>query len=686
METLFIYLLKSSGLIAIFYLAYHFLVRKETFFTSNRWFLITGLFTSLLLPLFTITKVVYVERPKIALEDLVAYTNATATTQAIPVAETIDWMLMLGLLYGIVSCVLLLKIVVDFVSLYKIINKQQVIVIDGFKLVNLNKNISPFSFFSYIVYNPNLYTQDELNSILLHEKIHSQEKHSIDIIVAKLFCVVFWCNPFVWLYKKAITQNLEYIADHKAINQLEDKKSYQKALLKIVSTPDCLSVTNNFYQSLIKKRIVMLNKNQSHKRNSWKYALVIPALIGFIFLFQIKVEAQAVEIKKDNGEVIIAEKIKGGLPIEGSYVFDKISSDSELKNDVVAINAKYDINFKIYNIKRNAKGEIIAIKMSYNDKKGNKGKTEQARDIPIRPIFLKISTDDNGNNSIGFYDNSDMVIKPKDAVNESKITTIETIGDDAIIYVDGEKYTKEDLDYLDPKGLEKIEILKDEKSLLKYGAKDKKEVIIITTNWTTKKEKTTQEAKSFEVASVSYTTSGPEDNISSLKEHKSVDYKKALIIFDGKEIPWKQLDEIDPYTIASSAVMTATKYAIDKYGDKANNGVIEIESHKYFEKNNPIAKINAESEKVDFKINDYNDGFIIIKTSKTEDLEFYKSILAKNKIIFTYTNVNRTAKGELTSIDITLQQGDKKIAKDFKNASGVKDIFIGKEKGVLVIR
>ena len=278
METLFIYLLKSSGLIAVFYLAYHFLVRKETFFTSNRWFLITGLFTSLLLPLFTITKVVYVERPKIALEDLVAYTNATATTQAIPVAETIDWMLMLGLLYGIVSCVLLLKIVVDFVSLYKIINKQQVIVIDGFKLVNLNKNISPFSFFSYIVYNPNLYTQDELNSILLHEKIHSQEKHSIDIIVAKLFCVVFWCNPFVWLYKKAITQNLEYIADHKAINQLEDKKSYQKALLKIVSTPDCLSVTNNFYQSLIKKRIVMLNKNQSNKRSSWKYALVLPLL------------------------------------------------------------------------------------------------------------------------------------------------------------------------------------------------------------------------------------------------------------------------------------------------------------------------------------------------------------------------------------------------------------------------
>ena len=74
METIIIYLLKSSGLMAMFYLAYHFLVRKETFFNSNRWFLITGLFTSLLLPLFSIKKIVYVERPKVNLEDLVALT------------------------------------------------------------------------------------------------------------------------------------------------------------------------------------------------------------------------------------------------------------------------------------------------------------------------------------------------------------------------------------------------------------------------------------------------------------------------------------------------------------------------------------------------------------------------------------------------------------------------------------
>lgn len=341
----------------------------------------------------------------------------------------------------------------------------------------------------------------------------------------------------------------------------------------------------------------MLNKNQSNKRNSWKYSLVIPALIAFVILFQIKVEAQTKEIKNNNGEVIIAEKIKGGLPIEGSYVFDKISSDKELENDVLEINSKYNIYFKIYNIKRNAKGEIISIKMSYNDKKGNKGKTEQIRDIPIRPIFLKINTNENGKNTIGFYDNHEMIVKPKDPKNENKISTIESIKDDAIIFVDGERYTKEDLNYLDPKGLEKIEILNDAKYLKKYGVQDKNEVIIITTNWTTKTNETKSEAPKYSFSG-SFSVSGPRVNISDIKEYKIVDYKKALIIYDDKEISWKQLDDIDSTKISTMTVITTTKNVIDKYGDKAKNGVIEIQSQEYFKKNDPTAKYITIDEKI----------------------------------------------------------------------------------------
>jgi hypothetical protein len=381
MEAILIYLLKSSGLIAVFYLAYHFLVRKETFFNSNRWFLLSGLFTSLLLPFFVIKKVIMVEKPKIAPEDLVAYAQQSAgTIQGVPVVEAFDWMQFFWISYVFIACILVIRIVFNFTSLYRMLYQQQVIKKEKFKLVNLNENIAPFSFFNYIVYNSDLYSNEELQSILLHEKIHSQEKHSMDVLIAKLFCILFWFNPFMWLYKKAITQNLEYIADQKAIEQLEDKKSYQRALLKVVSHQSCLSITNNFYQSLIKKRIVMLNKNQSHKRNSWKYAVIIPALIGFIVLFQIQVIAQ------EKGEVIFTKKVNPGDDVR--VVVDKNSTDAKLKKDAAILKKEHGVTLKYSKVKRNNAGEITCIKVEFKDKEGNKGVSQVDGKEPIKPIHF----------------------------------------------------------------------------------------------------------------------------------------------------------------------------------------------------------------------------------------------------------------------------------------------------------
>jgi len=373
----------------MFYLSYHFLVRKETFFNSSRWFLITGLFTSLLLPLFSIKKIIYIERPKISMEDLVAYSKAPASTvKQISAVEAFDWMQFIWAGYILIASLLIIKIVLNLISLYRMLYKQQVTKKENFTLVDINENIAPFSFFKYIVYNSNLYSNEELQSILLHEKIHSQERHSMDVLIAKLFCIAFWFNPFVWLYKKAITQNLEYIADQKAIVQLEDKKAYQKALLKVVSNQSCLSITNNFYQSLIKKRIVMLNTNQSHKKKSWKYALVIPALIGFVLLFQIKTIAQ----EKD--PTTFAKK--SSQRDEVRVVTSKNSTDEEMKHDAAVLKEKYGITLKFSKVKRNSAGEITGIKVEFKDKKGNKGVSQVNSDKPIDPIHFYKNDDGIG--------------------------------------------------------------------------------------------------------------------------------------------------------------------------------------------------------------------------------------------------------------------------------------------------
>lgn len=384
MEAFFIYLLKASVLISVYFLAYHFLLRKETFFTTNRWFLLAGLTTSAILPFYFITKTIVVEHPKVSMNDIIAYSQPDAMTLPLEEAFTIDWF-QLGLLAYVLVCLLYFgKILTNLASLFRLLYKKEVIKKDQYSLVDLDDNIAPFSFFNYIVFNSTYYTQDELQSILLHEKVHSQEKHSIDVMIAKFFCIIFWFNPFMWLYKKAMIQNLEYIADQKASQLIDDKKVYQKALLKVVTHQNCLSITNHFYQSLIKKRIVMLNKNQSHKRNSWKYALIIPALIAFVMLFQIKVIAQEREI---------IQKSQGGVYIKT----DKNSSDEEMKKDAKFAKEKFGVTLKYSKVKRNREGEITGIKIEYKDENGQKGMTQFSGNEPIEPIYFHKTK-----NKIGF--------------------------------------------------------------------------------------------------------------------------------------------------------------------------------------------------------------------------------------------------------------------------------------------
>ncbi|EKT4548975.1 hypothetical protein JE952_000581 [Flavobacterium psychrophilum] len=398
MEALFIYLIKVNSLIVIFYLAYTLLVQKETFFNTNRWFLLSGLFTSVLIPLFFIKKIVFIEAPKFASTKFASIKNATINP-IIEIEESINWHNMLLLAYSFISIILLLKIASELISFFKLIKNKKRTINKPFTMVDINENINPFSFFKYIVFNSAKYSDSELDNILNHEKVHSKEKHSADILIAKVFCTFFWFNPFVWLYKKAIIQNLEYIADQKAIQNIEDKKAYQMTLLKVVTDHNCLSITNSFYQSLIKKRIVMLNKNQSKQKKIWKYALVIPALVAFVIFFQVKVIAQE---KLENGTLTT-------LRTDGitEMIIDKNSTDSDIKKDCDALKKVFNVDLKVTIIKRNKKGEITAISITANDHKGSTSTHDVTSDQAITPFKFSMRRDLNGKGEFRFYDETD---------------------------------------------------------------------------------------------------------------------------------------------------------------------------------------------------------------------------------------------------------------------------------------
>jgi hypothetical protein len=448
METLIIFLVKSSGLIGMFYLAYFLLLRKETFFNSNRWFLLAGLITSVIFPLVVFTKIVWVD--PIPTNFDWSRIPVTTTKPIENEAFEINWYLVFGIVYSIGILVFLLKFTFDFYSLSKVLKGKTIQQQADFKFIDVSENIAPFSFFNSIVYNSSLYSDTELENILEHEKVHSVQNHTVDVLVSRLFCVVFWFNPLVWLYKKAIVQNLEFIADSEASKNISDKKAYQLTLLKITTQENCVAITNHFYQSLIKKRIVMLNKNQSNKRNYWKYALVLPLLGAFVFFFQVKVVAQ--EKEPEPTAIEYSKTVENSIDI---YKINKNTTDAELKQQTKALKEKYDVTLAFSGVERNSKNELIAIKVDLNKGKEISKKMATKGTEAIKTFGIIITKNENDKLTIDFG-TDDGIINHKNSIVSIK----ESLPAEKEIFINGSKVSQEDLDKLDPNEIENMDVTK----------------------------------------------------------------------------------------------------------------------------------------------------------------------------------------------------------------------------------
>ena len=441
MENLLIYFLKANGLIILFYLMYVLFLRKETFFVSNRWYLISGLILSLTLPIITFTKIIWVE-PTPILESYEEAIPITYNTIEVPAQENpIDWSLILTSVYVIISILILVKIGIELVSFFSKINKHTKQKESQYTIVQTDTTENPFSFFRYIVINPNLFSKEEFQHILTHESIHVKQKHSIDVLLGKLFCAFFWVNPIIWFYRKAMLQNLEFIADSETFQQIENKYEYQRTLLKVVTHQHDLSITNQFYQSLIKKRIVMLHTNQSNKRNVWKYATILPLLVGFMLLFQIETVAQV-------KEVVISKSVANQI-IE--FVIDKNTTDTQIKEETDLLKKEYGIDLKISKIKRNTKNEIIALDAKFEDSDKTSGKISIKGEEAIEPIRFFKEVNENGKGKMGFDRNNISTVFAKmdaDKIGWDEAKTIEikkSDTDEAIYIINGKEYSKEEM-------------------------------------------------------------------------------------------------------------------------------------------------------------------------------------------------------------------------------------------------
>ncbi|MHC0445078.1 M56 family metallopeptidase [Flavobacterium sp. 3-218] len=541
MEAVFIYIAKSSSLMLMFYCAYYFLLRKETFFNSNRWFLLSGLIVSAVLPLLTYTKVIWT--------DTVSYVDANISTTIInsPQNESAEfnWNYIILGLYGLGLLIFIIKLAIDFYSLNSIIRGKKIKQQADFKFVDINENIAPFSYFEYIVYNSSLYTASELESIIEHEKVHSDQNHTLDVLISRIFSIIFWFNPIVWLYKKAITQNLEFIADSEASKKLSDKKAYQYTLLKITTHESCVAITNHFYQSLIKKRIVMLNKNQSKKRNCWKYYTVIPALAAFVLLFQIEVVAK----EKQQNIKVVSNEIKS----MNVFRITKKTTDSEFQDLKKNLKSTYNVDLEFSDIKRNSENQLTAIKVDIINGK-QKSQSIQSGDQAIKDFGIAIIVNKDGTIKAGIktFEEKTAVSKKVSANDKvksaSKIAASEklTTNTETNVNTNSNTSTKTDSN---------------------TNTNTSTTVIIDNDSKTNTKVITTTDANTAIVVS----------------NGVKINAKKTgfpLVIVDGNEMAADfDIESLGVNSIQSMKVHKGVD-AISLFGDKGANGVVEIKTRK----------------------------------------------------------------------------------------------------------
>ena len=472
MDLFFIYLAKSCLIVGLFWGCFMLFLRRETFFNSHRLFLGLGILLAIVFPLVKLKKTILIATPDPSAFALTAMDVSAITT------PSFNWWALALWVYGIGVTLLLLRLAIQLLSLRRVIQQGEHRKEGGFTLVHSKAKTAPFSFFNYIVFNPELHTAADLDAIIAHEKIHSKQLHSIDVLWLHAACIFQWMNPLIWSYKKAVIQNLEYIADDGVVSNLSCKKEYQYILVRENIAQNSFAITNPFFNSLIKKRIVMINKTKSNKHYAWKYASILPLLTIFLLTLNTEVVAQTKTSEVETNITITKVTIE----------INKDTSDEQLKRDAAFVKKQKGIDLKFKGIKRNSKGEITAISSSYKSTSGNSGNYKVSKTEPITAFVFSVALDKNGKGDrIGYYTkNTDEETTDIDASENTylKGATINIDGskEKPLYIVDG-KEQRADFDVLtlDVNFIESINVFKGESAKKRYGNKGKNGVIEITT-------------------------------------------------------------------------------------------------------------------------------------------------------------------------------------------------------------
>jgi len=523
MGDIFVFILKSSLCLAVFYLFFSVALSRETLYKFNRIIIVVLFILSLLLPLVNISTGEETPYSGMALniEALLAMADSDSAAEG-AVAKSDSFLIGILALYLTGVAVAFFRALVSFVQMVRMLNmnkSRRTTLPGGVTLIIHDMDKAPFSWMKYIVISNRDYTESG-EEIITHELAHISNYHSADLLAAEIVKIIHWFNPAAYLLKRELQNIHEYQADEAVINHGIDAKKYQLLLIKKAVGDRLYSMANSFNQSKLKNRITMISKKKSQKK----------AALKALFLLPLSMFAVAAFATEEVSEVL--------APVSELKVTDFIQKDTT-----------------------RTKTKTIVVKSIKGD---DKAVWTTSDDIQTEAIDTsKTKT----NVKVFVYNRDSVVNSTKDNVKSNiKVATFTSRTGDStnvIVFVDGIEKDAEVIKSIDSKDISEVRVYKGEKAMEHYGEKGKDGVIVITTNNSITKSDSNSD--------------NYEKSISAGKIVVKVNDKNAnpLYVVDGIVQEKANLDKIDPKTIATIDVLKG-EAATRLYGEKGKDGVVII--------------------------------------------------------------------------------------------------------------
>lgn len=507
MGVFFIYILKSSVCLVLFYLFFRLLLSKETFHRFNRMALLGVLFFSLLIPCIEVTTrhQVEVQQAVLSIEQLLLMAELEATPAnvgAVQETPTISWVQIVLLVYLAGILFLVCRNIYSLICLFRLVHSGKHEKLEkGVTLVVHNQEIAPFSWMKYIVISRKD-LEENGREILIHEMAHIHHRHSVDLLVADI-CIFFqWFNPGAWLLKQELQNIHEYEADETVINEGVNAKEYQLLLIKKAVGTRLYSMANSFNDSKLKKRITMMLKEKSNPWARLKYLYVLP-------LAAIAVTAFARPEISEKMEEISAVKVNDLVEIVQEKVLqDTVKVSKDEKKDalvVTGVKSKEEEEIVIFEVVEqmpeypggmSALQKYLSEKIAGSPMKGKAGgrvmvgftvaETGKIKDVRV------LQSDEASLNQEAERIVSEMPDwipgKQRGRPVPVKYTVPIRFGNirfaenkQPLIFADGKEISMDAMEKLDPSTIESFSVLKDSASIKVYGKRGANGVILVNT-------------------------------------------------------------------------------------------------------------------------------------------------------------------------------------------------------------